>query len=366
MWCSHSVPVQDGSVTIEEDGDVCIPAAELKRALGNLQPSHQVVIRYSPSDAKLDHSVRVQSSGDVTIGVVLKGKGKEKTVETIVAYPASEFEAGKPIAGQTILVAPREVVKQAYEMVVFATNPTDYNGIFDKVGIFDSGESVSFVGTDNHRCAVFNVKKSAFKQTADNMAVLCDVVLMSPTLGVFNDGEEISVTIGSDGSHIGVSTEGTKVNMQTVGAEGLAKYVNWRKVTEMKAGPSFVIDRNDFMFALRRVANANRERCFVSFPKGSDAVVLRSEGIALSKAVNAFADCETIQSSLSRSEACIYVSFTIECLSKLAGEKVEMSFSQGSEGKVRITSPDTPDFVHVMQRLTQNEKPGSKQPDKAA
>lgn len=224
-------------VKLEKKGALAIPARFLISAVKELEDEITV-------EEKDNYALELKS-----------GKASIK----INCLDPKEFPAWPEISDGVELTIPAMELKRLIEKTVYAASDADTRYVFNGILLHSKEGSLTAVGTDGHRLAMFKIQAgldSEFKVILPKKAV--------SELKRLLEDETISLTIGKN--HVLV--KGSKIEFLTKVIEG--SYPDYTQVIPKQAARRFIVKKAEFEKALKRVSIVSRER--------SNAVKLDMEG----------------------------------------------------------------------------------------
>jgi DNA polymerase III sliding clamp (beta) subunit (PCNA family) len=352
MAARYVVKAGEG-VKIDDPGEVCVPARELKDICSKLREDQSVRLEFVPSAPKQAEAspYGIQSDGNIDLRVF---DGDNEVIQaSIESYPTARFEKATFKTDPVVLKCKNKLVKEAAAMVAFATNPTDYAELLNNIGIFAGENVMFFVGTDRKRCAISSVDRKSFEAVGID-SVLLESENLAKAMEIFEADDDVSFAMEPDATHITLYSGSVSILLNTVDKIRKAKFPDYRKVLKMGTKVKIVIDRKALEFGLKAISLANRQKSLYVVKQGAESIVMKAKGVTAVRAIEAKAKCEKISESLT-AEA---VSFSTEafagCIDKLSGEKVNLSFT-ADEMRAKVDSPDSPNFVYLLQRSPDDE-----------
>jgi len=344
--------VGDG-VKVDEAGEACIPARELKELCSKLNNNQSVTLEFVPSASQqaVISPYGIQSNGSIDLRVF--DDGSEVLQASIESYPTDKFEKATFKTEPVILRGKNKQIEEACGMVVFAINPTDYAELLNNIGIFVGENVVFFVGTDRKRCAISSVDKKAFGVVAVD-SVLVEAEALGLALGMFEDDDDVSFAMEPNTTHVSLSAGNVSVRLCTVDKIRMAKFPDYRRVLKMGTKVKLVIDKKALGFALKAVALANKRKSTYVIRQGAEVISMRAKSVTAIRHIEAKAKCEKVAEALTAEAICFSTEAFLGCIDKMSGEKISLSFTP-DEMRAKVDSPDSPNFVYLMQKVPDDE-----------
>ena len=355
----HVVEVEGNEdASIISEGETCVPAKELKTVAAKIPNGYKVSLNFIPkAEGQDDESL---SEGVLEVGGI---DGKKTIAKAkIEAYPASHFANVKYAeASEISLIASGKAacLKEPYDAIAFSINQDDLKEVYDKMAVFQTGESIIFVGADGHRCTIVQSKVDAFEKMADSdsaVPVLMESEFIAPVLSSLASEDQISFGTHDD-SYVYVCSGNTTYRISMVTQELRKKYPNYKRIMSLFSDgmPTFVFDRKHLAFSIDMLAVVNKDRGMHSFDKSGKIVSMLGRGFATVKEAAGEVEFEvTNDDGFNGKPIYLHTGYLVEGLKRMSCEKVRMSLTPDGK-RVRIEDEQNPKFLYYMQTMSVNE-----------
>jgi DNA polymerase III sliding clamp (beta) subunit (PCNA family) len=353
---------------VEAEGAACVPAKEFKEVVSKIPPECGVGLCYTYQPVEPDPSTpealkSLMPDGILSVGAIRKGRSVSKA--HIESYPTERFAAVEypDVAGlKLILSAPSKIIKDAYGAIRFTIDPKNANDLLNKVALYDSDDTVYFMGTDSRRCAIFPVKKASLVASAAfsdeeygrPIPVTIDAEFLSPILAATGDEEVMTIAADSEGNYLYLFCGQSSYRIKRLARSLAAQYPDYRRMLSMTAGPVLLLDRVEFQLNLALMRPANEARGKYTFDKEKGIVRLSGKGLQAIKGADGELQYKQVSGDPVRSAfICLHTDYFREAVKQMKSENIKFSLNK-DENKVRVEDETDPKFFYFMQVMSTN------------
>ncbi|APB33987.1 DNA polymerase IF1 subunit beta [Gloeomargarita lithophora Alchichica-D10] len=253
------------AATVYESGTITLPARTLGDLVSRL-PTAEVEIKIADLQA--------------TLRARLEREGKKDTLAgpyQISGLPGEDFPA-LPEVTATAVPLEREAFLQGLKGVLFAASSDETKQILTGVHLQTRGETLEFAATDGHRLAIVETELTSLGepvQATIPARALREVERLLPKY----EGEVVRFALEphqADFQLPVVAGEGFHQRLVTRLLDGM--YPNYRQLLPKDFARRVVMEREDLIHALERLAVLAGSRNVVKFSLDLDNVILATEG----------------------------------------------------------------------------------------
>jgi len=350
------VPPSEG-MSIVSPGAVCIPLKEFKQTVAKISDSYGVSILFSPIPATKMTEVPANMRSMLPVGTVdigaINSKKKIFAKATMDAFPTSNFNAHAfPEISEldVVFTGQASCLRKPYSDNSFSANPDDPNEIFNKLAIFMNREGIYFLAADGRRCAIVKSASDQFDTYAcvdENLPILIEIEYLTQVLSSLSDSDPITLAVSRDRSHSYILSDRTSYRIAMVGEQTRTNYPAIRKIIDMEAGASVLIDRKELLIASNMLYNVCNDRGTHSYR--DNEIVLSSQSLMVLKRAEGLVDFTwASEARLKKTEFCFNTGNLVDGLNRMSGEQVKLTFTP-DERKVKIEDASDPDMSYYLQ-----------------
>ena len=354
----HIVRIGEGSdAAIVGEGEICVPAKEIKAVLAQIPNDYNVSIAFVPIEGLPEESTRMPCGFVEVAGV----KGKKTVAKAkIEAYPVTHFTTRQfPEASdlQLVLAGKASSIKGHYACVGFPILTDDPNQVYNKLALFPSETGVFVLGSDGRRCAIVEAKAdtfTSFMNTEPEAPVTVSAEFVAPIFASLADNDDLVMAMDKAEEFIYFMSGSTSYAASMVNKAQRKKFPNYKRITDLPVGAVITVDRKQLLIAANMLLNVKQDRVLYAFDKQTKTVRIVGRGLTTIKEAAAEVEYEVVESEITGNLLCLNTKFLVEGLKKMTAEKVKLSFAP-DEQRVRIEDATDPQFVYYMQVLISNK-----------
>ena len=340
----HVEKTNDEYCLVEEDGSICVDAKAYLGVLKTVDGDSQVDISFVPDKKEEKYSEAKAPNGKIVTVVSGqksdKRKGKNDTF-SVEGFGVIDYSCDKVVFSATAIV-----LKNCLERVAFATDATDFSGVYDKVAIAIANNKLYFAGTDGKRCAIFVEDKDAKIVGTENKNFYVNCASIKDSFDSFNDDEIVSFVDCETHVIISNADGSTKIKIGVASDEIKQKFPKFSAILGLAFPHEFTVGRKDLLTAIDFVGEYNEDKCVFNIDESGNNMRIDAARRG-SDPENAVVTCENFSVKIANPISMSNY-FVKDVLRKLKCEKVKMSFTS-DEKKIKICCENDNNFIYFMQ-----------------
>lgn len=351
----HAVAA-DENISGDDGYDICVDGMSYATVVSRLPSGSHLSLKYKSIPAQDDANTGIiHPDGKIT--TIIESNGEKIGNANNDAFPVKHFSGANYNFTDILFTIKAAALKKAIKSVSFATDSQYSSGhamAYIIIAIKDN--KAHCAGTDGRRCAVFSIDEQNITLVSDEMKgvdkinkMLFNPDVMTKTVGVFDDADEISFVRADDSEHIMLTSPKTKIKLCIPPQSTVDAYPDFLTILNLQTQENVVVNRKEMLTALNLVELYNKEKALITFHEDNQKIKVEAARRGV-EPENMMVTCDPTTLKM---EKPLPVSnpYLQEGLKKTESDKIRISFTSDFL-KMKIEPANTQDYIYIMQSMS--------------